>query len=109
MVIYNLVSCDIFRNRTVIVGRTLPIIRSFIPFVVGMTGMSYWKFIVFNMLGAIPWLALYVIGGFFLGNLPFVEKNFTLALLIIVLVPLIPSAVKYLRKMFQTSREVDVI
>ncbi|WP_176091599.1 DedA family protein [Clostridium felsineum] len=80
---------------TVIIGRTLPIIRTFIPFVAGMAGMNYKKFIIFNMIGAIPWLMIYIVGGFFLGNHPFVEKNFTIVLIIIAIFPLIPSIVKY--------------
>ncbi|MBK1812800.1 VTT domain-containing protein [Clostridium sp. YIM B02505] len=90
-------------NKTVIIGRTLPIIRTFIPFVAGMAGMSYWRFIAFNMLGALPWLTIYIIGGFFLGNIPFVERNFTFALLIIVLIPLLPSAIKFFKNLLQKS------
>jgi membrane-associated protein len=83
--------------KTVIISRFVPIIRSFAPFLAGVGGMSYRRFTVYNILGGTGWVFVGVFSGFFFGNLPFVRKNFSLVILAIVIISLIPAAVEYFK------------
>ena len=83
--------------ETIIIARFVPIIRTFAPFVAGIGRMSYWKFISYNVIGGIGWVALFVFGGYFFGNIPFVKKNFGLVIIAIIIISMIPAAVEFLR------------
>ena len=74
-------------GKTIIIARFVPIIRTYAPFVAGIGAMSYRRFLVFNVTGAILWVVLLTYAGYFFGNLPLVKNNLTLVILgIIVLV-----------------------
>lgn len=83
--------------ETIIIARFVPIVRTFAPFVAGVGRMRYWKFISYNVIGGIGWVAIFVFGGYFFGNIPFVKKNFSLVIIIIIIVSLIPAAVEFVR------------
>ncbi len=83
--------------ETIIIARFVPIIRTFAPFVAGIGRMSYWKFISYNVIGGIGWVAIFVFGGYFFGNIPFVKRNFSLVILIIIVVSIVPGAVEFVR------------
>ena len=85
-------------GKTIIIARFVPIIRTFAPFVAGIGRMSYGRFIAFNVVGGVGWVVLLVGAGYFFGNIPFVKKNFSLALLAIVLISTVPIAFEYLRR-----------
>ena len=70
--------------------RFIPIIRTFAPFVAGMSQMTYKRFIGFNVLGAVLWVGLFLYAGYFFGNMPSVRKNFTLVILAILVVSILP-------------------
>ena len=84
-------------GKTIIIARFVPIIRSFAPFVAGIGRMSYGRFLAFNVIGGVGWVVLLVGAGYFFGNIPFVKKNFSLAILAIILISTIPILTEYLR------------
>lgn len=84
-------------GKTIILARFVPIIRTFAPFVAGMGKMHYSKFISYNIIGGITWVALFTLMGYFFGNLPAVQHNFTLVIFAIILVSVLPGAFAYLK------------
>lgn len=83
--------------ETIIIARFVPIVRTFAPFVAGIGRMSYWKFISYNVIGGVGWVAIFTFGGYFFGNIPFVRRNFSLVILVIIIVSTIPAVVEFVR------------
>jgi membrane-associated protein len=92
-------------GKTIIIARFVPIIRTFAPFVAGIGRMSYSWFITYNVVGGIAWIAIFILGGFFFGNLTMVKKNFTLVILAIILISVMPGIMEYLRQRRLSFRE----
>jgi len=86
-----------YGGKTIVIARFVPIIRTFAPFVAGIGAMSYARSLSYNVVGGILWVAVCVFAGYFFGNLPFVKANFSLVILAIILVSLMPAVVEYLR------------
>jgi membrane-associated protein len=84
-------------GKTIILARFVPIIRTFAPFVAGVGGMSYPRFITYNVVGAVLWVGLFVLGGYFFGNISVVRENFTLVILAIIAISVLPIVVEALR------------
>jgi membrane-associated protein len=89
---------------TIVLARFVPIIRTFAPFVAGMGRMTYPRFAVYNVAGAIAWIAIFVIGGYAFGNIPVVKRNFTLVILAIIVLSVLPGVVEYVRQRRQSTR-----
>ena len=87
-----------FGGKTIVIARFMPIIRTFAPFVAGIGRMTYRKFVVFNIAGGIFWIASFLLGGYYFGNIPAVKANFTLVLLVIVVISVLPGFIEYLRQ-----------
>jgi membrane-associated protein len=85
-------------GKTIIIARFIPIIRTFAPFVAGIGSMTYPRFLAFNVIGGIAWVALFLFGGYFFGNLPFVKQNFTLIVIAIIVLSVLPGVFEYLRQ-----------
>jgi membrane-associated protein len=85
-------------GKTIILARFVPIIRTFAPFVAGVGAMSYGRFLTYNGVGAILWVALLVLAGYFFGNIPVVRENFTIVILAIVAISVMPIAVEAVRE-----------
>jgi membrane-associated protein len=84
-------------GKTVIIARFMPIIRTFAPFVAGIGRMAYARFLAYSVAGAILWMASFLYAGYFFGNIPFVKKNFTLVVLAIIFISLLPGIIEFLR------------
>jgi membrane-associated protein len=84
-------------GKTIILARFVPIIRTFAPFVAGVGAMSYPKFITYNVVGAVLWVGMFVLGGYFFGNIPVVRENFTIVILAIIAISVMPIAIEGLR------------
>lgn len=81
--------------NAIIIARFMPIIRSFIPFVIGMVKMNYKKFIFYNAAGAILWIGLLTGAGYFFGNLPMVKAHFGWIIIAIIMISLLPALISY--------------
>jgi membrane-associated protein len=90
-------------GKTIILARFVPIIRTFAPFVAGVGAMSYGRFLTYNVVGAVLWVALLVLAGFFFGNIPMVRENFTIVILAIVAISVMPIAVEAFRGRRRTA------
>ncbi len=87
---------------SIFLARFVPIIRTFTPFVAGVSQMPYGYFIRWNIIGGITWVATFTLLGFFFGNIPFVQKNFELVIIVIIAISVIPAiseAIKVRREM----------
>jgi membrane-associated protein len=83
---------------TVVLSRFAPIIRTFAPFVAGVSRMHYGRFQSYNMLGAVAWVNLFVWTGYFFGNIPLIKNNFGIVTLSIIAVSMLPMLVMFLRR-----------
>jgi membrane-associated protein len=90
--------------KTIMLSRFIPLIRTFAPFVAGMGSMSYRKFFAYNVIGAFVWVFGVVLLGHFFGNIPYVQKNFSLVILAIVVVSMIPPALEITRGLLGRSK-----
>lgn len=92
-------------GKTIVIARFMPIIRTFAPFVAGVGAMSYSKFVLFNISGGIAWVCLFLLGGYFFGNIPSVKSNFTVVIIAIVIISVLPGVFEYWRQRRNTSKK----
>jgi membrane-associated protein len=85
-------------GKTIIIARFIPIIRTFAPFVAGIGSMTYRKFLSYNVAGGILWIFSLTLAGYFLGNIPVVRNHFSLVIMAIVVISIMPGIIEYLRK-----------
>jgi membrane-associated protein len=90
-------------GKTIVIARFLPIIRTFAPFVAGIGRMNYRRFSIYNIIGSVAWISTFVFGGYYFGNIPVVRQHFTLVILIIIIISVVPSVVEFLRHRRRTS------
>lgn len=89
-----------YGGKTIVIARFIPIIRTFAPFVAGIGSMTYWRFIGYNVIGGVAWIAACIFAGYYFGNLPVVRKNFSLVIVAIVFISILPGIIEYVRHRF---------
>jgi membrane-associated protein len=92
-------------GKTIIIARFMPIIRTFAPFVAGIGAMTYPKFILYNIIGGIAWICTFLLGGYFFGNIPSVKNNFTVVIIAIVVLSVMPGFVEYWRQRLVAAKK----
>jgi membrane-associated protein len=89
---------DRYGGVTIIIGRFVPIIRTFAPFLAGVAGMTYTRFLSYNVVGGVAWISSLVYSGYLFGNIPWVKNNLTLIVFLIVVISLLPAIMTFLRE-----------
>lgn len=80
-------------GKTLVIARFMPIIRTFAPFVAGVGSMTYRRFLMFSIVGNVLWVVSFSFAGYFFGNIPLIKKNFTLVIVFIIFVSLLPTLI----------------
>jgi membrane-associated protein len=91
---------DKYGGKTIIIARFIPIIRTFTPFVAGVGAMPYSRFIAFSVTGTLLWVGLFCYSGYLFGQLHFIQANFKLMIVAIILISLMPPVIEYLKHRF---------
>ncbi|MDX1414450.1 MAG: DedA family protein [Candidatus Promineifilaceae bacterium] len=84
-------------GKTIVLARFVPIVRTFAPFVAGVGTMHYRRFVTYNILGAFLWTGIFVWLGYFFGNIPIVQENFELVIVVIIFISVVPMVIEYVR------------
>ena len=90
-------------GKTIVIARFIPIIRTFAPFIAGVGKMNYLRFLIFNIIGAIVWVGIFVFGGYYFGGISFVQNNLSFVLFGIIIISLIFPLVEYFRHRASSS------
>ncbi len=94
-------------GKTIVITRFMPIIRTFAPFVAGMGAMTYSRFFLFNIVGGVLWCASFIYGGYFFGNLSVVKNNYSLVIIVIIFISVLPAIIEFVRhKLTQQKNSV---
>jgi membrane-associated protein len=93
-----------YGGKTIILARFVPIVRTFAPFVAGMGRMTYRRFMAYNVVGGLVWIGLFLLAGYWFGNLPLVKDNFTIVILAIIVLSVVPGVVEFVRERRRLQR-----
>ncbi|HEX2897385.1 MAG TPA: DedA family protein [candidate division Zixibacteria bacterium] len=95
-----------YGGKTIIIARFVPIVRTFAPFLAGVGRMSYRRFALYNVTGAVAWVAIGVLAGYFFGSTDFVKNNFSLMILIVIIVSMVPGLYEFVRHKMKNKGEI---
>lgn len=93
-----------YGGKTIVLARFVPIVRTFAPFVAGVGKMSYKRFISYNVIGGLLWVTLFTWGGYFFGNIPAVKHNFSVVIMAIVFISVMPIFFSFLRNKLERKK-----
>lgn len=96
-------------GKALVIGRFLPIIRTFVPLVAGIGNMNAGRFVFYNIIGALLWIIPLTLLGYLFGNIPFVKNNFTMVILLIIVISAMPLYIGLWnrKKLFKKVREME--
>jgi len=92
-------------GKTIILARFVPIVRTFAPFVAGMGRMGYKHFAAFNVIGGVAWVMIFTLLGYFVGTIPWVQKNLKLLMVVIIIVSILPGIIEVMRERAKGKKE----
>ncbi len=94
-----------YGGKTIIIARFVPIVRTFAPFVAGIGKMDYKQFFTFNVVGGVVWVWSFTVLGYFFGNLPYIKKNFTLVIIGIIILSIMPAVIEIVKAKMASKKE----
>jgi membrane-associated protein len=92
-------------GKTIFIARFMPILRTFAPFVAGIGKMPYVRFLAYSISGTICWIGTFTLGGYFFGNIPVVKRNFTVVIMAIIVISLIPAVSAFIKQQIKSRQE----
>ncbi|MBF0533311.1 MAG: DedA family protein [Candidatus Omnitrophica bacterium] len=84
-----------YGGKAIVIARFVPVARTFAPFIAGVGKMGYGRYLIYNAAGSLLWVALFVLGGYFFGNMPMIKKNFSLTVLVIICLSILPAVIEF--------------